>query len=68
MAHPAYHIRLCNALNAVGKASEEMAQAYLESRNPEYEKLHLAAHRLYAKFQTAFSKSCARGRREGWIK
>lgn len=68
MKIPMYHIRLTNALNKLGQASSEMEQAYFEDeRNAYYKKLHEAAHRLYARFQKAYLKSCKLGRKEGWI-
>lgn len=55
--------RVTNAVNALGKASEEMHQAYFEScHDSECEALHRDAHALYEKFVDKWRRVCAAGK------
>ena len=57
-----FRMRVTNAANALGKASEEMEQAAFEGNDEECRKLHQEAHALYEKFYDKWRRVCAAGK------
>lgn len=54
-----FRMRVTNAANALGRASEEMDQAAYEGHDDECRKLHQEAHALLIKFQDKWERVCA---------
>ena len=56
-----YRMRVTNAANALGKASEEMRQAAFEGHDEECRKLHQEAQSLLVKFRDKWERVCVSG-------